>query len=120
MMSGFSDAAMALGANAIRSALGGAQLHTANPGAGGAASKSSAAMVVPSWTVVSGPGNFGLATPMAFSGATPNGPITWVSLWSSTGPGAIWYGNYQLSGDLTADSSGNYTVNELDLTGSSA
>lgn len=119
-MSGLSDAAMVLGANAIRSALGGAQLHTADPGAGGAASKSSAAMVVPAWTIVTGPGNFDLAAPMAFSGATPNGPITWVSLWSTTGPAPIWYGNYQLSGDLTADASGNYTVNSIDLNGSSA
>lgn len=119
-MPGFSDAALKLGANAIRSALGGAQLHTGNPGDGGAANKSSAAMVVPAWTVVSGTGNWGLAAPMAFAGATPNGPITWVSLWSTTGPGAIWYGNFQLSGDLTADSEGNYTVNSLNLSGSSA
>lgn len=119
-MSGFSDAAMTVGANAIRSALGGAQLHTDDPGAGGAANKSSAPMVVPSWTVVSGAGNFGLAAPMAFTGAAANGPIKWVSLWSNTTGSGIWYGNFPLTGDLTADSDGHYTVNELALTGASS
>src|ERR1044072_5438134 len=102
-MSGLSDAALVIGATAIRSALAGAQLHTGNPGTGGAANKSSAAMVVPAWTVVTGSGNFGLAAPMVFSGATPNGPITWVSLWSNASGTGVWYGNYQLTGDLTAD-----------------
>ncbi|ORA25158.1 hypothetical protein [Mycobacterium aquaticum] len=120
MMSGFSDAAMTVGANAIRAAIGAAQLHTGNPGEGGAASKSSAAPVVPSWTVVTGPGNFSLAAPMAFTGATPNGPIKWLSFWSGTGPSAIWYGNWPLSGDQTADAEGNYTVTTFTLTGSSA
>jgi hypothetical protein len=120
MMSGFSDAAMTVGANAIRAALGGAQLHTDDPGVGGAANKSSAPMVVPSWTVVSGPGNFNLAAPMAFTGATPNGPIKWVSLWSNTSGSGVWYGNFQLTGDLTADSDGDYSVTSLPLTGSSS
>lgn len=114
-----SNAAMTVGANAIRTALGGMQLHTANPGAGGFAFKSSAPMVVPSWSVVTGDGDFGLAAPVAFTGATPNGPITWVSLWSNTSGSGTWYGNFPLSGDLTADVSGNYTVSALPLNGSS-
>ncbi|OBC11444.1 hypothetical protein A5784_35190 [Mycobacterium sp. 852013-50091_SCH5140682] len=112
----FSDAAIVLGANAIRSALGAAQLHTGNPGAGGAASKSSAAPLVPAWTVVDANGNFDLAVPLAFTGATPNGPIKYVSLWSTVGGSPVWYGNFQLSGDQTADSAGNYTVNSLAVT----
>lgn len=119
-MSGLSDAAMTVGANAIRTALGGAQLHTDDPGTGGAANKSSAPMVAPSWTVVSGSGDFGLAAPIAFTGASPNGAIKWVSLWSNTTGSGVWYGNFQLTGDLTADSAGNYTVDSLTLTGSSS
>lgn len=114
-----SDAAMVLGANAIRSGLGGMQLHTGNPGAGGAANKSNAPMVAPSWTVVTGDGDFGLAAPVAFTGATPNGPITWVSLWSNASGSGTWYGNFALSGDLTADATGGYTVSALPLNGSS-
>jgi hypothetical protein len=120
MMSGFSDAAMTVGANAIRAAIGGAQLHTDDPGVGGAANKSSAPMVVPSLTVVSGPGNFSLAAPMPFAGATANGPIKWVSLWSNTSGSGVWYGNFQLTGDLTADSDGEYTVTNINFNGSSS
>lgn len=115
----FSDAAMAVGANAIRTACAGMQLHTGNPGVGGAANKSAAPMQVPSWTVVTADGDFGLASALTFSGATPNGAITYVSLWSNTSGSGIWYGNFPLSGDLTADSAGGYTVEELTINGSS-
>jgi hypothetical protein len=114
-----SNAAMTVGANAIRAALGGVQLHTGNPGDGGAANKSNAPMVAPSWTVVTGDGDFGLAAPVNFTGATPNGPITWVSLWSNTSGSGTWYGNFPLSGDLTADANGNYTLTALPLNGAS-
>lgn len=113
-----SNAVMTVGANAIRSAIGGMQLHIGNPGDGGAANKSSAPMVAPSWTVVTADGDFSLTAPASFTGATPNGPITYVSLWSTTSAGGIWYGNFALSGDLTADANGNYTVETLNLNGS--
>lgn len=115
-----SNAAMVVGANALRAAIGGFQLHTGNPGDGGAASKSSAPMVAPSWTVVTGDGDFGLAAPVAFAGATPNGPITWVSAWSNTSGSGIWYGNFPLSGDLTADSTGAFTLQTFPLNGSAS
>jgi hypothetical protein len=111
-----SPAAMVLAANALRTALGAAQLHTDNPGNGAAANKSSAGMVAPAWLTPDANGNFDLAVAMQFSGATPNGPITWVSLWSNSTGSGIWYGNFQLSGDLTADSNGNYTVESLTMT----
>jgi hypothetical protein len=115
-----SNAAMVVAANALRNALGGLQLHTGNPGDGGAANKSSAPMVAPSWTVVTGDGDFGLAAAAAFSGCTPNGPITWVSAWSNTTGSGIWYGNFLLTGDLTADASGFYTLDTFPLNGSAA
>jgi hypothetical protein len=77
-------------------------------------------MQVPAWTVVSGDGDFGLAASVAFSGCTPNGPILYCSLWSNTSGSGIWYGNFLLSGDLTADASGNYTVEALAINGSSS
>lgn len=115
-----SDAAMVVGANALRTALAGMQLHTGNPGAGGAANKSSAPMVAPAWTVVTGDGDFGLAAPVAFTGATPNGPITYVSLWSNISGSGVWYGNFVLSGDLTADATGAYTIQTFPLNGSAS
>jgi hypothetical protein len=115
----FSNAAMIVGANAIRSACGGMQLHTGNPGAGGAANKSSAPMQVPAWTVVSGDGDWGLAAPVAFTGCTPNGAITYLSLWSNISGSGVWYGNFALTGDLTADVSGDYTLDAAVINGSS-
>lgn len=114
-----SDAAMLVGANAIRTALGGAQLHTGNPGTGGAANKSSAAMVVPVWTTPTADGDFGLDADMVFAGGTANGNCTYVSLWSNTTGSGIWYGNFALSGDLTFDATGGYTITELSINGSS-
>jgi len=116
----FSNAAMVVGANALRSALTGMQLHTGNPGAGGAANKSSAAMKTPVWTVVTGDGDFDLAAPVAFTGAAAGGPITWVSLWSNISGSGIWYGNFPLSGDLSADSSGNFSVQSLPVNGTAS
>src|SRR6516165_7921 len=115
----FSNAAMVVGANAIRSYIGWMQLHTGDPGSGGAANKSSAPIQSVSWTVVTGDGDFGLAADVVFSGCTPSGPITYYSLWSARS-GGVWCGNVQLSGDLTADSSGNYTVEALSVNGSSS
>ncbi|WP_152967030.1 hypothetical protein [Mycobacterium heckeshornense] len=114
-----SDAAMVLGANAIRSALQGMQLHTADPGIGGAANRSSAAPQSPTWTLPAADGDFSLAAPVVFTGGTPNGPVTHLSLWSSTNLStAIWYGNFPLSGDLTFDGNGNYTVEAFTVNGS--
>lgn len=113
-----SAAAIIVGGNAIRAALVGMQLHTDNPGVGGSANKSSASPVTPVWGTLDSSGNFGLAAPVAFSGCADNGPITYVSLWSSlTLSSATWYGNFALSGDLTADSNGDYTVEALNLEG---
>lgn len=116
----FSNSAMLVGGNAIRAALGGMQLHADNPGVGGAANNSSAGMQVPTWSTVTGSGNFGLAAPVAFTGGTANGPCTYVSLWSNATGSGTWYGNFALSGDLTFDSNGDYTVETLDLTGYSS
>lgn len=117
---GFSPAALSIGANAIRSAIKGVQAHTADPGVGGAANKSSAAMAVPAWSVVNANGGWGLAQPIALTGGTPNGPVQYVSLWTTADATGIWLGNYKLSGDLTFDSNGAYTIESLDFTGSAA
>lgn len=119
-MAGLSDAAMVIGATAIRGALGGAQLHIDDPGTGGVAHKSSASMVAPTWTNPTGSGNFDLAAPIAFSGGTPNGPVKYVSLWSNTSGTGVWYGNFLLTGDLVFDANGEYTVESLTITGSAS
>lgn len=110
-----SDAAMNVGATAVRAVLGGAQIHYDNPGTGGAAAKSAAPMVVPAWGTPAADGDFDLAADLVFSGGTPNGPVWGVSLWSNTSGSGVWYGNFPTSGDATFDSAGNYTVDSIDL-----
>lgn len=119
MANGLSDAALIVGGTAIRAALGGAKMHTGDPGTGGAANSSSAAMVVPTWTTPSGAGNFDLSADIVFSGGTPAGAATWVSLWSNTSGSGVWYGNFQMTGDMVFDSNGEYRVTSIPLTGSS-
>lgn len=116
----FSDALLVVQGNAARSAIGGLQLHTANPGTGAATNKSSAAPVAPVWTVVDGNGNFDLATPAQFSGGTPNGAAAYVSCWSDTSGLGTWYGNFPLTGDLTFDSNGQITLESFLISGSSS
>lgn len=117
---GLSNSAMVDGANGIRSNLGGLQVHTANPGTGGAASKSSAPMVVPSWTTPTADGDFDLAAPVLVTGGTPNGPATWISLWSNTSGSGVWKGNFPLTGDLTFDSNGVLTIESIAFNGSAS
>jgi hypothetical protein len=119
-VTGLSPAALIVGANAMRTAIKGAQMHTGDPGVGGAANKSSAAMAVPAWAVVDAAGGWDLAAPIAFTGGSANGPAQFVSLWSDASGSGIWYGNVQLTGDLTFDSNGAYTVETLPIAGTSS
>jgi hypothetical protein len=113
-----SPAAIVVGGNAIRAALAAMQLHSGDPGTGGSANRSSAPPLAPAWSTVDSNGGFGLSVPVAFTGCAVNGPITFVSLWSGLNlTTATWYGNFPLSGDLTADSNGDYTVETFNLSG---
>lgn len=116
MSNGLSPSALVDAANGVRAALGGVQMHTADPGTGGVANKSSAAMVVPTWTTPDANGKFDLAAPVAVTGGTANGPATWASLWSNTTGTGTWKGNIQLTGDLTFDSNGDYNLESLPIT----
>lgn len=120
MPAGFSPALLVVSSTAIRTALGGIQAHTADPGTGGAANKSSAGMVVPVWTTPDANGNFDLASPAALSGGTPGGPVTWLSFSSDATGTGTWYGNYQLSGDLVFDSNGQYNIESIPVTASTS
>jgi hypothetical protein len=120
MPAGFSKAALVISSTALRGALGGIQAHKADPGTGGASNKSSAAMAVPAWTNPDANGNFDLVTPVALAGGEAGGPITWISFWSNTSGSGVWYGNYQLSGDLVFDSSGQYNIESIPVTASTS
>lgn len=117
---GFSDAYLAILGGAGRAAIKGLQLHTDNPGVGGAASKSNAAMQTPVWTVVDAAGGFDLAAPVQFSGGTANGPVPYLSAWTAADGTGTWLGNFPLTGDLTFDSNGQLTLEAFPITGAAA
>jgi len=112
------NAAMVVAANALQGVLVGMQLHSGDPGAAGTSNTTSAGRQAISWAAPTGAGSFGLASSVAFSGVAANGACTYISLWSTSTTGGTWYGNFQLSGDQTANAAGQYTVTALNLTGS--
>lgn len=117
----FSTAALITAVTAIRNSVKAIQLHSADPGNGAAANRSTAAPMAPVWGAVGASGTFALSSPLQFTGCGALAPITWISLWDNLNlAGANWYGNVQVTGDLTADSNGNYSLTALTINGAAA
>lgn len=110
---------MIVAANALRTAMTHMQTHSGDPGAAGTSNPTTAARQPVTWAAATGDGDFDLASTVVFTGITPNGDVTYVTLWSALN-GGTWYGNFQLSGDLVANSSGEYSVSALSLNGSAS
>lgn len=111
------NAAMVVAANALRSAMTHMQLHSGDPGAAGTSNTTTASRQAVTWSAATADGDFGLSSAVAFTGVAANGGATYVSLWSASS-GGTHYGNFQLSGDQTANAAGEYTVTALNLNGS--
>lgn len=111
------DAAMVLAANTLRSALAYAQLHSAAAGASGTANLTTATRQPVSWGAPTGSGSFMLASQINFTGGNPSSAVYSVTLWDTAVSGNF-YGEFILSGDAIFDTSGNYSVTAIDLTGS--
>jgi hypothetical protein len=111
------NAAMVIGANAIRAAMTHAQLHTGDPGSAGTNNVSSAARQPVSWTAATGNGDFDLLAEVSFTGGASGGACTWVSLWSAL-TGGTCYGKFALAGDTTFNAAGQYTLAEIVFDGS--
>ena len=111
--------AMVVAANALRAAITHAQLHSGDPGGSGTSNVTTAARQAITWGAATSDGDFALASPLNFTGVAANGGATYVSLWSAL-TGGTWYGNFPLTGDATANSSGEYTVTTLSLNGSAS
>jgi hypothetical protein len=113
------DAAMIVAANALRSAITHAQLHSGAPGAAGTTNVTSAARQAVSWSSATSDGDFGLASALNFTGVAASGAVQYVSLWSAPTSGTF-YGSYALTGDATANAAGEYTVTAINLNGSAS
>lgn len=107
-----------IGANAMRTAVTHASLHTATPDANGS-NESSAGRKAITWTAVSGSGDFGLAADLDFTGGASSGPVAAVGLWSAS-VGGTFYGYAVPTGDTTFNTDGEYTVTEIDFDGSAS
>lgn len=114
-----SNAAMTVAANALRSAMTHAQLHTGDPGAAGTSNVTSAARQAVTWSAATGNGDFDLAGPVAFTGGAASGACTHVSLWSASSAGTF-YGSFPLTGDQAFNAAGEYTLTDVTFDGSAS
>jgi hypothetical protein len=105
-------------ANALRSAIVGAKLHTGDPGGSGTSNETSAARQAITWSAATADGDFGLSAALNFTGVAASGAVQYLSLWSTSTTGGTHYGNFALTGDQTANAAGEYTVTALNLNGS--
>lgn len=105
-----SDAALVVGATAIKNAITHFQLHSGAPGGSGTSNVVGTRVAAVSGAVdADGDITFG---PMAFTGLTANQSVTHVSYWSASSSGTF-HGSAALTGDATANSAGEYTVTSV-------
>ena len=104
------DPALILAATAVRNATTHVQLHSGAPGAAGTSNVTTAARQPAAGTVdADGDISWG---PLNFTGVAANGAATYVTYWSAL-TGGTCYGQAQLTGDLTANAAGEYTVTSI-------
>lgn len=105
------DAALNVGATAIKGAITHLSLHTATPNASGS-NESTAARKAAGWGTVA-TGDFS-TTNIAFTGGAANGPVTHVGYWSAITAGTF-YGYEAITGDATFNSAGEYTLTSANI-----
>jgi len=109
------DALLNIGATAMGNAATHLALHSADPGATGL-NPTTAARVAAGWGA---PANGDLTiSNKAFTGGAANGSVTHVGFWSAA-TGGTFYGSQSITGDLTFNSAGEYTITSLAVNGSS-
>lgn len=111
----FSDAAMQIAANALRTAITHAQLHSAAPTAGVGSEQGTRFAVT--MGAATADGDFALTAPVTKTGLTASVAITYVSFWSASS-GGTFLGQFALTGDLTANAAGEYILNAFTANGS--
>lgn len=110
------DSALTLMANALDAAVTHMRLHSADPGTTEA---SSVGTRQPCAFTSDSDGDLTLDAAVNFTGLTANQAVTWVTLWSAS-TGGTRYGKFQLTGDLTANAAGEYSVTALTINSTSS
>lgn len=103
------DAALVLAANAVDAAITHLQLYSAATNAGGTTNAVGARVAVNGAVDADGDITW---TNVAFTGLTANQTIHSVGYWTAS-TGGTFYGSTALSGDLSANAAGEYTVSSL-------
>ena len=111
------DTALNVQADALAGVALYASLHTAAAGTNGA-NESVAPRVACAWPAAAN-GDLTL-TGKQFTGGEASGPVAEVGLWSQQAKGGTFYGSFPLTGDVTFNAAGEYTVNSLVINGSSS
>lgn len=106
------DAALNIGANAIRAAITHVSLHSAAPNATGSNETTAARRPIAWSAAVAGDIT---ASNIAFTGVAANGPVTHLGYWSAA-TGGTFYGFRALAGDQSANAAGEYTVTSVSET----
>jgi hypothetical protein len=112
------DTALDVMANALKSAATHASLHSANPGTTGT-NETTAGRQAIVWDGPSTGGDLSLQGTESFTGGAANGACTYVGLWSASS-GGTFYGGFALTGDQTFNAAGEYTLTEVNLTGTAS
>lgn len=92
-------------------------LHSADPGTTGTNLVTTTARIAAAWAV-DADGDLTLSSAAAFVGAPATTAVTYVGLWSALTAGTF-RGGFALTGDLTTNAAGEYTVTALTITGTS-
>lgn len=104
-----SDAALVVGATAIKNAITHLQLHSAAPG--GSGTTGAVGSRVASTGTVDADGDITWSN-ISFTGLTANQTVAYVSYWSAS-TGGTFHGSGALSGDTSANAAGEYTVTSV-------
>jgi hypothetical protein len=116
-MAGLTDAAMVIGAAAIKAAITHLQLHTAAPGGSGTSNVATSARLAVTWGSTTGAGDWDLASALDFTGGAASGPIHSVTGWSASS-GGTFLGVWLMTGDTAFNATGKYRLTSLSLDGS--
>ncbi len=103
------DAALIIGANAIKAAITHVSLHTTGV-VTSSTSESTAARRPVTWAT-DADGDLTVSN-VAFTGGAANGPVVRVGYWSAL-TGGTYYGGSLLSGDQAFNAAGEYTVTSI-------
>lgn len=111
------DTILNIGVAAMQAAATHAQIHTAQPSAGGSNEATSARQVI-TW-VTAANGDMVATVDLAFTGGAASGPATHIGFWSALTVGTF-YGWLPLTGDQTFNAAGEYTHTGTTIAGTAS